>query len=59
MGNDADAVTVDHNTVVHTGPSLVLMYAAPITNSSTRTTWDATTNIGFIGDSHGPGKGLY
>ena len=32
MGNDADAVTVDHNTVVHTGSSLVLMYAEPITN---------------------------
>ena len=32
LGHGADRVTVDHNTVVHTGPSLVLMYGDPCTN---------------------------
>jgi hypothetical protein len=56
IGNAADAVTVDHNTVVHTGSSLVLMYAEPITNFVYTHNMGRNNEYGFIGDSHGPGR---
>ena len=56
MGNGADAVTVDHNTIVHTGPSLVLMYGAPTTNFVYTHNMGRNNDYGFIGDSHAPGN---
>ena len=56
LGNGADAITVDHNTVIHTGPSLVLMYAAPTTNFVYTHNMGRNNDYGFIGDSHAPGR---
>jgi hypothetical protein len=56
MGDGADRITVDHNTVIHGGPSLVLLYGAPITNVTYTNNMGRHNEDGFIGDSHAPGN---
>src|SRR5262249_37694811 len=48
--------TIDHNTVIHTGASLVLLYGAPLTNFSYTNNMGRHNLYGFIGDSHGIGN---
>jgi len=56
IGDGPDRITVDHNTVVHTGPSLVLVYGAPTTNFVFTHNMGRHNEYGFIGDSHAPGN---
>ena len=56
LGDGADRVTVDHNTVVHQGSALVLMYGAPTTNFVYTHNMGRHNLYGFIGDSHAPGN---
>jgi hypothetical protein len=48
--------TIDHNTVIHAGDSLVLMYGAPLRNVTYTNNMGRNNLYGFIGDSHGPGN---
>ncbi len=56
LGDGADGVTLDHNTVVHTGSSLVLVYGTPTTNFVYTHNMGRNNEYGFIGDSRAPGK---
>jgi hypothetical protein len=56
LGNGADGVTADHNTIVHAGASLVLAYALPTTNFVYTHNMGRNNDYGFIGDSRAPGK---
>ena len=56
LGDGADIVRVDHNTVLHSGPSLVLLYGAPTTNFVFTNNMGRMNEYGFIGDSRAPGN---
>jgi hypothetical protein len=56
LGNGADELTFDHNTVVHTGPSLVLVYAIPTTKFVFTNNMGRNNSYGVIGDGRAPGN---
>jgi hypothetical protein len=56
LGDGADGITIEHNTVVHGGSSLVLVYGAPTTNFVYTQNMGSNNEYGFIGDSHAPGN---
>ena len=55
LGNGADRLTIDHNTIVHAGPSLVLVYAIPTTNFVYTNNMARHNQYGFLGDGRAPG----
>jgi len=55
-GAGGNRYSIDHNTVIHSGASLVLLYGAPITNFSYTNNMGRHNLYGFIGDNHAPGN---
>jgi hypothetical protein len=57
MGSGGDRFTIDHNTVVHTGASLVYFYGAQtFTNFSYTNNMGRHNVYGFMGENRGPGN---
>ena len=55
IGDGVDGITIEHNTVVHSG-SLALVYGTPTTNFRYTQNMGAHNEYGFIGDSRAPGN---
>jgi hypothetical protein len=49
-------VTLDHNTVVHTMPSLVMMYGVATTSFVYTNNMGRKNEYGFLGDNNSPGN---
>jgi hypothetical protein len=56
LGAGGDRITIDHNTVIHTGASLVYFYGSQaFTNFSYTNNMGRHNLYGFIGENRGPG----
>jgi hypothetical protein len=55
-GAGGDRYTIDHNTVIHTGSLLVLLYGAQLTNFSYTNNMGRNNQYGFFGDNHATGN---
>jgi hypothetical protein len=54
-GDGGSDYTIDHNTIVHGGNSLVLMYGAPVRNAAFTNNMGRHNLYGFMGDNSAPG----